>query len=140
MDEIDDNQPLDLKPEPCGICGDGGHEAWACPNQTQPLTAPMKTDTNKHKELEELLYDVGLTFLPKDCAMVGDILVSPPRSKGMKEDTGKEYAKAVKAVERYIMEEVRAELAKTCLAGMPELTPRQQDYITKRLEQLGGGE
>ena len=38
MDELDDNTPLDLKPEPCGICGDGGHEAWACPNQTKNLT------------------------------------------------------------------------------------------------------
>lgn len=28
------------------------------------------------------------------------------------------------------------ELAKTCLGGMPELTPRQQEFITERIKEL----
>lgn len=32
--------------------------------------------------------------------------------------------------------EIIEELVKTVLAGMPELTPRQQEYITNRLSEL----
>jgi hypothetical protein len=62
--------------------------------------------TPERDELEDLLYDVGLTFLPKDCAMIGDTLVSPTRKKDMAENRGKEYAKAVKAIVSHIEAEV----------------------------------
>lgn len=47
---------------------------------------------------------------------------------------------AKKDIEALIQTAVTKELASTVLAGMPELTPRQQEYVTKRLAQLNNGD
>lgn len=61
--------------------------------------------------------------------------------------TDAEIAQAISSVyylQQAAIQTIFYELAKTCLAGMPELTPRQQEYITNRSEALNqstkGGE
>lgn len=50
-----------------------------------------------------------------------------------------DYKEVKSKIKNLITEACQNELAQTCLAGMPELTPRQQDYITDRIKILKEG-
>lgn len=65
----------------------------------------------KNTKLEEQIDDIALDLicvgLPKDCALVGDTIVCPPRKKVLKENRGKDWAKAIEAIINLIQDRER---------------------------------
>lgn len=86
------------------------------------LAQPHPSNTEHLDELTEILDMLERFYVDLDGSC-------PPERK-------LNYYEARAALATHTAEAVREALAKHVLAGMPELTPRQQEYITKVLEEL----
>lgn len=58
------------------------------------------------------------------------------REKRCSSQCTQQLGSVMKIITNQSVRDRQSELAKTVLAGMPELTPRQQEYVTNRIQQL----
>lgn len=104
--------PKHSKSRYCSVCGiNDSHTTDEHTFLVKANKLPTPLHSKYSSELEDLMLDLVLVGLPKDCAMVGDKLISPPREKVLRENRGKQWDEAEKALTTYInKEKAKAEL------------------------------
>ena len=142
LDEANENIELCPYGDPRCLIDIGGKPCKRCasvkPSPTKPdisdeahRSNPMtNTDHNNNTEIEKILKKFDHKCM--DTYRTRHDMRSEQVTSALNSAIGE----ATQSIEALIIKERQAELAQTILAGMPELTPKQQEFVENRLQAL----